>query len=45
MDSIVDYQKSDKALSVSSKRVVHRGRGFMWRSTVGWQLLFQWIDR
>ena len=44
MDSIVDYQKSNKALSVSSQRLVHRGRGFMWRSTMGWHLLFQWID-
>ena len=25
MDSIVDYQKSDKYVSVSSQKVVHRG--------------------
>ena len=41
MDSIVDYQKSDKALSVASKKVVHRGWSFMQRSTVGWQLCIQ----
>ena len=45
MDSIVDYEKSNKALSVASKKVVHRGRSLMQRSTVGWQLCAQWRDR
>ena len=45
MDSIVDYEKSNKALSVASQKVVHRGRSFMRRSTVGWQLGAQWRDR
>ena len=44
MDSIVDYQNSDKAISLSSQKVVHRGWSFMRRSTVGWQLYVQWID-
>ena len=29
MESIVGYRKSDNALSVSCKKVVHRGRSFM----------------
>ena len=41
MDSIVEYQKSDKALSVYSQKMVHRGRGFMRRSTVGWHICVQ----
>ena len=42
MDSIVDHRKSDKALSVSSQNMVHRGWSFMWQSTVGWKLCVQW---
>ena len=42
MDSIVDYQNNNKELSVSSQKIVHRGRSFMWRYTVGWQLYVQW---
>ena len=42
MDSIVGYQKNNKDTSVSSHEVVHRGRSFMWRSTVGWQIYVQW---
>ena len=45
MESIVDYQKSDKAVSVSSQKVVHRGWIFMQRSTFRWQLCIQWRDR
>ena len=41
MDSIVDYQNSDKATSVYNHKVVHIGRIFMRRSTVGWQLCVQ----
>ena len=41
MESILYYWKSNKALSVTSQKVVHRGRSFMRRSTVGWQLYVQ----
>ena len=34
MDSILDYQKSNKALSLSSQKMVHRGWIFMRQSTV-----------
>ena len=44
MDSIMDYWKSDKALSVASHNLVQRGQIFMWRSIVGWQLCVQWRD-
>ena len=44
VESIVDYWNKHKALSVSSQKVVHRGRSFMRRSTVGWQLCVQWRD-
>ena len=44
MDSIVDYRKSDKSISFSSQKVVHRGRSFMRKFTVGWKLCFQWRD-
>ena len=44
MESILDYRKSNKALSVSSQKGVHRGRSFMWRSTVVWQICVQWRD-
>ena len=43
MDSIVDYCKSNNSISVSSHKVVHRGRSFMRKSTVRWQLCVQWI--
>ena len=42
MDSILDYQKSNKAILVSSQKVLHRGQSFMRRSTVGWHLCVQW---
>ena len=44
IDSIVDYWKSDKAISFSSQKVVHRGRSFIHQSTVVWQLCVQWIN-
>ena len=44
MDSIVDYWNNDKALSFSSQKMVHSGRIFMQRSTVGWQICNQWRD-
>ena len=44
MDSVVDYRKSNKSISVSSQKVVHRGRSFMRRSIVGWQLCAEWRD-
>ena len=44
MDSIVDHRKSDRALSVSSQKMVHRGWSFMWRSKVGCQICAQWRD-
>ena len=42
IDSIVEYQKSDKALSVASQKVVHRDWSFMRRSTAGWHICVQW---
>ena len=44
MESIVGYRKINKDLSVSSQKVVHRGRSFMQRYTVVWQLCVQWRD-
>ena len=38
MELIVEYRKSDKDISVSNQRVVHRGWSFMRQSTVGSQL-------
>ena len=42
MESILDYQKRYKALSVSSQKVLHRGRNFMQQSKLGWKLCVQW---
>ena len=42
MDLIVDYRKSNKAISVTNQKGVHRGHSFMQRSTVRWQLCVQW---
>ena len=44
IDLIVDYRKSDKAISFSNQKVVHRGWSFVWRSTVVWQLCVTWRD-
>ena len=44
MDSIVDYQKSDKTSSVSGHKMVHRSWSFMRRSTAGCHLCVQWRD-
>ena len=38
MDSIVDYRKSDKAISVCNQKVVCRGRIFMRKCTIRWHL-------
>ena len=42
MDSIVEYRNIDKAVPVSRQKLVHRGWGFIWQPTVGWQLCVQW---
>ena len=42
MDSIVDYRKSNNAISFSIQKVVHRGRNKMWRSRVRWQICVKW---
>ena len=44
MESIVDYRNTDKTTTFPDQKVVHRGQSFMRRSTVGWQLCFQWRD-
>ena len=44
MDSIVDHQKNDKALTHSDQKVTFRGRSSLRRSTVGWKLCVQWKD-
>ena len=44
MNLMVEYQKNDKAVTVPDQKVVHRGRSFMRRSTVGWKLYVQWRD-
>ena len=44
MGLIVDYQKSDKAISVSNQKVVHRGQNFTRQYTIGWQICVQWRD-
>ena len=38
MDSIVDYRKIDKSLSVASHKLMHRVRSFMRRSTLEWKI-------
>ena len=40
----MDYRKNDKDVTVTDQKVVHRGRSFMRKSTVGWQLCIQWKD-
>ena len=44
MESIVDYRKSDKAISVYNQKLVHIGRSLMRGYTVGWYLCVQWRD-
>ena len=36
MDSIVDYWNNDEAITVPDKKVAHRGRSFMPKSTTVW---------
>ena len=38
MDSIGYYQNNYNTITFPDQKVVHRGRSFMWRSTVGWKL-------
>ena len=38
----MDYRNNDKAITIPDQKVVHRGRSFMRRSTVGWYLCVQW---
>ena len=42
MDSILEYQNNDKAITVPYQKVVHRCRSFMRQYTVEWQLYVQW---
>ena len=44
MDSIVDYHKSDEAISVSNQKLVHKCWSFMQRSTVIWHICVEWRD-
>ena len=43
-DSFVDFQKDGTALSMADQKVVVKGRPFLCRTTVGWQLCCQWKD-
>ena len=38
MEFIVDYQNNDKAVTFPYQKVVHRGRIFMRKSTVVWNI-------
>ena len=44
LESMVDYRKSEKALSIKDQKIVHRGRPSLRRTTVGWQICVQWKD-
>ena len=41
IDSIVDYSKNNKAVTIANQKVLHRGQNPMRWSTVGWQLCLQ----
>ena len=44
MDSIVEYQKKNKAVTITDHKVFHIGWNYMQRSTAVWQLCVQWRD-
>ena len=43
-DSIVDFKRSNVALSLADQKTVHNGRASFKRSTKGWELCIQWKD-
>jgi hypothetical protein len=45
LDSIIDHRQLDTAIRPSDQKVVRPdGRTYMKRSTIGWQVCFQWKD-
>jgi Reverse transcriptase (RNA-dependent DNA polymerase) len=44
MNSIVDHQKTDKAVDFADRFIVKQGRKYLRRTTLGWKLCIQWKD-
>ena len=44
MDSIVDYKKTEGAVSMADKFIIRNGRQHVRKTTKGWKLCIQWKD-
>ena len=44
LDSLVDYQKADSALSIDEQKIEVKGRPYMRRTTAGWSICCEWKD-
>ena len=44
LDDMIDFRKTNSALSIEYQNIVVKGRESMRRSTVGWQVFCQWKD-
>ena len=44
MDSIVDYKKTEGAVSIADKFIIRNSRQHMRKTTKGWKLCIQWKD-
>ena len=45
LDDVIDFRKTNSTLSIEYQKIVVKGRAFLCRSTVGWQVCCQWKDR
>ena len=44
LDDLIDFRKTYPALSIEDQKIVVKVRASLRRSTVGWQIFFQWKD-
>ena len=44
LDVLVDYQKDDKAISLSDQQITVQGKPVTCMTTAGWQICYQWKD-
>jgi len=44
LDSFVDYQKSERAMSLQDQQITVNGRSCMKHSTAGWEICMLWND-
>ena len=44
LDALIDYQRDNRAFSISDQQTIVRGRSVTHKITAGWQICCQWKD-